>query len=85
MTIYDVDVIAFECSEKDKTGLRIAWDSDIGFGQYDLIFTNKAKEDADFFETECIEGYSECMDSNVKKEFIKALFDKIIEKIDVRD
>lgn len=82
--INDVDVIAYESATDDKRSiLKIAWDSNIGFGQYEICFTNNSDEDGEFFTTVKIEGDSECMDSIEKKEFIKMLFGKIVDKMEI--
>jgi len=56
-----------------KGCMRISWNSDIGFGQYDLIL----QEDG------AIKGNSEYMDNNENKEFISELMKLFIEKIKI--
>ena len=57
--------------------MEIYWDSSIGFGCYDIIQGDHKYE-----------GYSEYMDSNEDKDFLKLLLEKafewIIERIDIR-
>lgn len=54
-------------------GIIINWSGDPGFGQYTLLL----KEDGTFH------GESECMDRGEDKEFIRALFAKIADKMTV--
>jgi hypothetical protein len=56
------------------TGIRIEWSGTIGWGQYDLIF-----------DKDSVEGYSECMDSNEDKGFLKALFEDFITKVNIKE
>ena len=57
------------------TGFTIFWSSDIGFGEYD-IYQETGKE-------EKICGYSECMDCHEDKEFITALLQELVKKIEI--
>lgn len=54
--------------------LRINWSSSIGFGYYDLVLENNN-----------IHGYSECMDSNEDKAFIKKLLELLVDRIIIED
>lgn len=54
--------------------LTISWDSNIGWGEL-IIYKQDGKIKAD----------SESMSSNENKEFIKLVFNKLIEKLDVTD
>ena len=58
----------------------IRWCSDIGFGEYTIIWHDESGN---------IYGYSECMDINEDKAFLEELLtklkDTIIEKIDIRE
>lgn len=67
-----------------KDGLIIRWCSpEIGFGEY-TIHTKVKRNEFGFAEDEVlIEGDSECMDDNENKVFLKALFDKVLEKINI--
>ncbi len=67
-----------------KDGFIIRWSSpEIGFGEY-TIHTKVKRNDFGFAEDEVlIEGDSECMDGNENKAFLKALFDKVLEKINI--
>jgi len=57
--------------------MEIYWDSSIGFGRYDIT-----QDDLKYV------GYSEHMDSNEDKDFLKLLLEKasewIIERIDIK-
>ncbi len=59
--------------------MEIYWESSIGYGRYDIIQGDHKYE---------YEGYSECMDSNEDKDFLKLLLEKasewIIERIDIK-
>ena len=72
------DIIGFE------DGFIIRWGSPvIGFGEY-TIHTKVKRNEFGFAEDDIlIEGESECMDGNENKAFLKALFDKLLEKIDI--
>lgn len=65
-------------------GFIIRWCSpEIGFGEY-TIHTKVKRNEFGFAEDEVlIEGDSECMDNNENKVFLKALFDKVLEKINI--
>lgn len=67
-----------------KDGFIIRWCSpEIGFGEY-TIHTKVKRNEFGFAEDEVlIEGDSECMDGNENKIFLKALFDKVLEKINI--
>ena len=67
-----------------KDGFIIRWSSpEIGFGEY-TIHTKVKRNEFGFAEDEVlIEGDSECMDGNEAKTFLKALFDKVLEKINI--
>ena len=67
-----------------KDGFIIRWCSpEIGFGEY-TIHTKVKRNEFGFAEDEVlIEGDSECMDGNENKAFLKALFDKVLEKINI--
>ena len=79
--IYDVNIEAFK-TVCDQSVIRINWNANIGFGQYDIEITNESDKDGNVITTK-IEGNSECMDRGENKGFIKALFDKIIEKMEI--
>ncbi len=55
--------------------IRIEWNSNQGFGQYDITYNKLTSE---------LTGDSECMDNNEDKEFLKKLFSLIIEKIQIK-
>ena len=63
LTINDI-----ECYDD---GLCIRWESDIGFGEYNLTIV-----DFDY-----ITGYSECMDNNEDKAFLRELLKQASEHI----
>jgi hypothetical protein len=50
--------------------IRISWSSSIGFGEYDIVLENNG-----------IHGYSECMDTNEDKAFIKKLLELFVDKL----
>jgi hypothetical protein len=58
-----------------KGCMRISWNSDIGFGQYDLIL----QEDGS------IKGDSEYMDINEDKAFISELMKLFVDKIKLEE
>ena len=51
----------------------IDWSGDIGFGRYTVYID----ENGNIF------GESECLDSNENKSFLKALLEKLVEKIQI--
>lgn len=57
------------------TGFTIFWSSDIGFGEYDIYQENDKEEK--------ICGYSECMDCDEDKEFLSALLQELVKKIEI--
>lgn len=67
-----------------KDGFIIRWCSpEIGFGEY-TIHTKVKRNEFGFAEDDIlIEGDSECMDVNENKTFLKALFDKVLERINI--
>lgn len=68
-----VDDIEFFCN-KHGEGCSIFWLSDIGWGEYVI------KKEGDKL---C--GYSECMDIQEDKAFIKKLFELIAEKLEIKE
>ncbi len=54
-------------------GLILSWQGNIGFGEY-TIFTDSNGN---------ILGDSECMDKGEDKEFLKSLFNSIVEQIKI--
>ena len=67
-----------------ENGFVIRWASpEIGFGEY-AIYAKANRNDFGFAEDEVlIEGDSECMDANEDKTFLKTLFEKLLERIDI--
>ncbi len=67
-----------------EDGFIIRWCAPgIGFGEY-TIHTRAKRNEFGFAEDKVlIEGDSECMDGNEAKTFLKALFDKVLEKINI--
>jgi hypothetical protein len=62
--------------------IRISWRSDAGLGQYDIVLTaNPEDEDA----MPSIDAYSEAMDSNEDKAFLRALLGKLAEAVNIRE
>ena len=77
LQIHDVKVCSKSITEDGEfvhNGcIRIQWNSDIGFGEYDLC----KDENGDWI------GHSETMDSNDDKDFIKKLLEVFVEKLTV--
>ena len=72
------DVIGFE------KGLVIRWGCpNIGFGEYTISTKVKRNEFGFAVDDIEIEGDSEHMDCNEDKAFLKALLDKLLEKINI--
>lgn len=65
------DITVFNVSSKERV-VNIKWSANIGWGECDLVYCD-GKLYAD----------TECMCSNEDKEFLKILFDKIIEDCEV--
>ena len=67
-----------------ENGFIIRWDSpEIGFGEYTIHAKVKRNEFGFAEDGVLIEGDSESMDINENKAFLKALFDKLLEKINI--
>ena len=72
------DVIGLE------NGLIIRWASpEIGFGEYTIHTKAKRNEFGFAVDDIEIEGDSEYMDSNEDKAFLKALLDRLLEKMNI--
>lgn len=71
---HDINDINLNVSGFDpiKDGLRIYWDSNIGFGQYDI-----------WVEDDKIYGESECMDSQNDKGFIRKLLELVVDQMTI--
>jgi hypothetical protein len=79
----------------DKPGLRLYWSGALGFGTYDLVF-EKNYEEIDY-EKDDVEqqkqtqkeyslkanGWSECMDNNEDKKFLKQLLLNLADQIEI--
>ena len=65
-------------------GIRIYWDGDKGFGQYDLIVRSYYDEESppDNYKLK-ITGDSEYMDTNEDKSFLKSLVESLVNHIEV--
>lgn len=64
--------------------LRLFWDGEEGFGQYDLIIRSTSKEEPPLSDYKLkINGYSEYMDDNEDKSFLKSLLDSLLSQIDI--
>jgi hypothetical protein len=71
---FDVDSVEFWGSnELSNGGMRIQWNSNIGFGQLDIWVNKDGKLTAD----------TEGMSTNEDKEFIRLILNKLIDSIDV--
>lgn len=67
----EIDEIWIRQHERCPDGIiGINWSSDAGFGQYELIMENGT-----------LHAMSEHMDNNQDKKFIKALLEKLLDKI----
>ena len=62
----------FKNREEHYEGMYIKWDANIGFGEYMLVCKNGKWK-----------GDSESMDRGEDKTFLKMLFDKLIEQVEV--
>lgn len=58
----------------ERKGFVIEWGGTNGWGEYTISVSDDK-----------IKGYSECMDDNNDKKFLKALFEDILAQIDIRD
>lgn len=72
-------------------GIRLYWEGDCGFGTYDLILDDEPERDEfgcpicnDDYKLD-IKGYSECMDSNDDKKFLKQLLMSLADSIDIKE
>jgi hypothetical protein len=64
--------------------LRLFWDGDEGFGQYDLVIESHSEEQFPPTDYELeITGDSEYVDDDNNKEFLKSLFYSLIEHIKI--
>jgi len=59
---------------EERQVIGISWTCNLGYGEYELSLENDGTR---------IVGYSEYMDSGEDKEFLKALFEKILEKVEI--
>lgn len=75
---FSVSVNYLHAFAHDKAnGFRIGWDAEkIGFGECDILFC----DDGDVTN---IQADTECMCSNDDKEFLRALFEDILNKIKI--
>jgi hypothetical protein len=73
---HDVDKINLQIDDLEffNKGFKILWSSDIGFGEYTVIKENGK-----------ILGFSECMDSQDDKEFIKKLLELLVDKLIIKE
>ncbi len=73
---HDINKINLQIDDLEffNKGFKILWSSDIGFGEYTII-----KEDGE------LSGYSECMDSQDDKAFIKKLLELLADKLIVKE
>lgn len=78
ISVYKIEVRKNELSPEGEISLY--WAGSDEFGQYNLIINNR--EDNDGLSLE-IEGYSEYMDQGDDKEFLKSLFDLILNTVKV--
>jgi hypothetical protein len=73
---HDVDKINLQIDDLEffNNGFKILWFSDISFGEYTIINENGK-----------ILGFSECMDSQDDKVFIKKLFELLTDKLIIKE
>lgn len=76
MRRHDVNKINLQIDNLEffNKGFKILWSSDIGFGEYTVIKENGK-----------ILGFSECMDSQDDKEFIKKLLELLADKLIIKE
>ena len=70
-----IDDFEISVSSNGDVRIYIYWSSNIGFGEYALVYD---KEQNAWFAD------SECMDSNDDKEFLTELVSRFIEKVEVK-
>ncbi len=82
--VYNVAVFKNEVCPNGA--IRLYWQGDIGFGQYDLIIKTNDDSDDDMENDEDYQlkiiGDSEYLDDN-NKEFLKKLFKSLLDSIEV--
>lgn len=75
IVIHSIDEFSGFKNEKYE-GFRLAWDSNIGFGE--MLFSKKVNDKDATWEVQ-----TECMSDNNDKEFIRLVLDRFIEELDV--
>ncbi len=72
----DINLINLTINEvlANNNAIKIRWSSDIGFGEYDIVINKDGS----------LTGFSETMDINDDKEFLKKLLSIIVDKIDIK-
>lgn len=77
MSDYRIDKVDIEGFDSDEyTGIDISWFGDLGFGHYTIMKNIYDEQDH-------IIGDSEHMDTQDDKSFLKALFNKLLEKVEI--
>lgn len=92
---FDVDNINLKITNIDfwspnkynKGGMRIYWDSDIGFGTLDIvkIAGNDGEDFESPYEEMKLNAYTETMDCNEDKSFIRKILSLIADYLNVID
>lgn len=86
LTIDNIFVNKFIHNNTEVQCLVFEWGCNLGFGQYTLYFNHKDSTIEDGFENRVltkVAGDSEYIDTNNNKEFLKALFEKLIDMVEV--
>lgn len=73
VNVYNVEVYKNELCPNGC--IRLFWEGDMGIGYYDLVVKTAYGVK--------IEGYSECMDNNTDKEFLKSLLESMVGYVNV--
>lgn len=73
--IHSIDEFSAFKNEKYE-GFKLAWDSNIGFGE--MLFSKKVNDKDATWEVQ-----TECMSTNDDKEFIRLVLDRFVEELDV--
>lgn len=69
-------------SRRETVTIDIEWSGDIGFGEYELVIHGQDKDNP---QMPIIDGYSECMDSNENKSFIKQLLLSLVDQMEIKE
>lgn len=75
IVIHSIDEFSSFKNERYE-GFKLAWDSNIGFGE--MLFSKKVNDADATWEVQ-----TECMATNDDKEFIRLVLDRFVEELDV--